>query len=166
LTLASDAHLGESEAFPGLSVVGGQLAVRAGPPILTLGEKTEVELIPFESGLHADMSAGSVHFSAAENELVEVHALDAIVRPAGALATQSFVTILVPDALQITAVHGNLAFSYRDEFRKLPQGQTERIYLHDSTGSSNTGAGSEGPQKPGIHEAIRSENGDESPAKP
>jgi hypothetical protein len=131
------------------------------------------------------MSAGSVHFSAAENEFVEMHALDAMVRPAGSSATQALVTILGPNVLQLTAELGALEFRCRDEFRNLPEGQTYRIYLDGPTGSSDSGTGSENPQKPGkppkatyyivgvgvagaaawgIHEALRSENGEESPA--
>jgi hypothetical protein len=193
LTLASHAKLGESTAFPGLSVFDGErlvteadgrLALRAGHSYITLGEKTEAELIQVDGGVHVDMNAGSVHFSSAASELVEVHTGDAIIRPASAQATQALVTLVGLKVLQITAEHGNSSFSYRDELRNLPEGQTYRIYLdarsEADTSASGTqpasapgrltyffvGAGAAGGAAWGIEHALRSGNAPISPAKP
>ena len=193
LTLASHAKLGESTAFPGLSVFDGErliteadgrLAVRTGHSFITLGEKTEAELIQIDGGVHVDMKAGSIHFSSAEGELVEVHTGDAMIGPASTQPTQALVTLLAPKVLQITAERGNLNFSYRNELRNLPEGQTYRIYL-DAPSEADTsvsgtqpasapgrltyfivGAGAAGGAAWGIDHALRSGSAPISPAKP
>ncbi|MGB7728215.1 MAG: hypothetical protein WBL50_09300 [Candidatus Acidiferrum sp.] len=194
LTLATHAHLDEAAAFPGLSVFEGErlsteaegrLSVRLGHSVLTLGEKTEVVLVPLADTLHVDMSVGSLRFSAAQNEAIEVHVQEAIVRQASTQATQASVTILAPKVLQITAERGNLNFVYQDEFRVLPEGQTYRLYLDSpseppdatSVGSAKShsskrvgyfivGAGVAGLAAWTIHDALRSSNPPISPAKP
>ena len=194
LTLATHAHLDEAVAFPGLSVfegerlsteAGGRLGVRAGHSILTLGEKTELEIISVDGGMHVDMSSGSMHFSAREQEVVEVHVEDATVRPASSQPSQAWVTMLAPRVLQITAERGSLDFSCRDEFRNLPEGQTYRIYLDSPTGPEGVdatgvqkagrarkvtyfilGAGAAGAISWGIYDALSSGNLPISPAKP
>ncbi len=194
LTLATHAHLNEAMAFPGLSVFEGErlstdgegrLGVRAGHSILTLGPKTEVELVSINGGLHVDMSFGALHFSGAENEIVEVHAEDAILGPASTRPTQGTVIIVSSKVLQITTERGSLNFSCHGEFRNLPEGQTYQIYL-DAPGESQeaTSAGMEkagvatkvtyfivsagvaGTIAWGVHNALKSENLPISPAKP
>jgi hypothetical protein len=120
--------------------------VRAGHSTITLAAKTELTLIPIGGGVHVDMDAGSLYFSAAENELVEVHAQEALLRPEAAQPTQARITILAPKVVQISAVHGGLNFSYREEFRNLPEGQTHRTYLDagDEPQVANGSAGLKG----------------------
>jgi hypothetical protein len=115
----------------------GRLAVRVGQSMLTLGANTEVELVPISGGVHVDMELGSLNFSAAANEAVEVHARDAIVRPATNYPTHASVTIVAPNVLQIAAEQGLLNFSYRAESRDLPPGHTYRVYLDDPDGTVN-----------------------------
>lgn len=197
LTIATHAYLEGAVAFPGLSVfeaerlsteAEGRLGIRAGRSVLTLGEKTEVWLIPLNGGLHVDMSQGSVHFAVAEHEPIEIHAADTIVSTAGMQAVQGSVTLLGPKILQITAERGDLNFGFQQEYRRLPQGQTYRIYLDGGPGTSDgtapssvgpstkagpgkaiyfiVGAGVGGATAWGIHEALRSGNAPISPAKP
>jgi len=194
LTEANRAHLDDADAFPGLSVFEGEhlsteaegrLALRAGHSTLALSGNTEVTLHPISGGLHVDLSAGSLYFSAAENEAVEVHAEEALIRPEGSLPTQATVTILSPKVLQITARRGVLNFSYRQEFRNLPGGETYRIYLDAPSGRGKAaevvagkagdaskvtyfivGAGVGSITAWGIHAALSSGNEPISPAKP
>jgi hypothetical protein len=98
------------------------------------------------------MSIGSLHFSGVENTSVEVHAEDALIWPAGPQPTQGSIVIVAPKLLQITAEHGNLNFSYRDEFRTLPEGQTFRIYLDSPTGPDDASVG--GGQKARIGSKV------------
>jgi len=193
LTLASRAHLGDAEAFCGLSVfegerlstdVQGRLSLRVGHSIVTLAGKTEAALVLIEKGVHVDMSAGSIHLSVAEGETVEIHADDAIVRPAATQATQATVTILGPNLLQIAAESGPVNFSYREESRNLPAGQIYRIDLDERDGVPDVSLG--GTRKPsngskvgyfivgaaagggawGIEELIKSKSSAISPANP
>jgi hypothetical protein len=150
LTIASHAHLDESVAFPGLSVFDGerlstdaegQLGVRAGRSTIALAAKTDVTLIQMGGGMHVDMAAGSLYFSVPENEAIEVHVEEAMLRPDSTQPTQARVSIFAPKVLQITAVHGGLNFNYHEEFQNLPEGQTYRIYL-DSPAEPQIAAGS------------------------
>src|ERR1700740_52450 len=194
LTEANHAHLDDADAFPGLSVFEGEhlsteaegrLALRAGRSTLALSGKTEVTLHPISGGLHVDLSAGSLYFSAAENEAVEVDAEEAMIRPENSQPTQATVTILSPKVLQVSARHGGLSFSYRAEFRNLPAGETYRIYLDAPAGPSVAseaalgkaggaskvnyfivGAGVGGVGAWGIHAATSSGDVPISPAKP
>lgn len=149
LTEANHAHLDDADAFPGLSVFEGEhlsteaegrLALRAGHSTLALSGSTEVTLHPISGGLHVDLSGGSLYFSSAANEAVEVHAEGAMLRPESNQPTQAVVTILAPKVLQISARRGGLNFSYRDEFRNLPEGETYRIYLDAPGERRNTAA--------------------------
>jgi hypothetical protein len=194
LTQANHAHVDEAVAFPGISVFEGEhlsteaegrLGVRVGHSTLTLGGNTDVALIRIDSGVHVDMSAGSLHFSGAENEVMEVHVAEALLRPESNQPTQALVTILAPKVLQITARHGGLNFTYRQEFQNLPEGETYRIYLDApaepqsaaGTGTQKAGnarkvayyivgAGLGGVAAWGIHEAVASGNAPISPVKP
>lgn len=194
LTLANRAYLNEAAAFPGLSVFegevlstgpGGQMGIRAGHSTLTLAAKTEATLVSIPGGVHVDLSAGSIHFSSEQNEWVEVHAEEALLRPESNQPTQASVSILVPKVLQITTKHGGLTFSYRQEFRNLPEGETYRIYL-DAPGEAGSdagvsvqkagipgkvayfivGAGVAGVAAWGVREALSPGNNPISPAKP
>ncbi len=194
LTVANHAHLDEAAAFPGLSVFEGELlsteaegrlGVRVGHSTLALAGNTEVTLYPISGGMHVDMSAGSLYFSGAENEAIEVHVAEALLRPESNQPTQAVITILAPKVLQVTARHGGLNFTYRQEFRNLPEGETYRIYLDAPAeaqvaagiGSQKAGvagkvayfimgAGAGGVTGWGLHAAGTSGNGPISPAKP
>jgi hypothetical protein len=91
-------------------------------------------LVPIEKGVHVDVSSGSIHFSAAENDAAEIPADDAIVRLAASQATQAGVTILGSNLLQIAAERGTLNFSYREESRNLPAQYRYRVYLDERDG--------------------------------
>lgn len=67
------------------------------------------------------MDLGSLNFSAAANEAVEVHARDAIVRTASKSATHASVTIVAPNVLRIAAEQGLPNFSYRADLATLRQ---------------------------------------------
>lgn len=194
LTLANHAHLDEAVASPGLTVFGGEqlstdatglMAVREGRSTIALGGSTKAALLPISSGMHIDLTAGTIYLSAAENEVVEVHAEEALLRPEYNQLTQAQIAILAPKVLQVTAPHGGLNLRYREEFRNLPEGETYRIYL--DAPAEPQGAAGAGGQKPwiprkvtyfilgagavgltiwGIHEAMGSGNQPISPAKP
>jgi hypothetical protein len=69
LTLADRAYIEEGAAYPGLSVFEGEhlstgregrLGLRSGQSTLALGANAEVTLFKPDSGIHVDLSAGSV----------------------------------------------------------------------------------------------------------
>lgn len=138
LTQAYQAHVDEAQAFPGLSIFEGEqlstekqgrIVVRAGRSTLTLAESTEAAVFRVTGGIHIDLTAGSVHCSGAKGEVLEVHVAEALLRVGSNQATEAVITLLAPKVLQVTARKGGLNFTYRDEFRFLPEGETYRIYL-------------------------------------
>jgi len=182
-------------AFPGLSVfsderlsteASGKLGLRVGGTALTLSGNTTSTLHRINGGLHVDMTSGSLFFASPENAIVEVHAEGALLRPAKNQLTQAEVRIFAAHVLQVTALRGDLAFTYGEEFRVIPEGETYRVYLDSPTDSQNpAGAGAPPAHVSrkvaffiiaggaaaaltawGIHELIESSNGPESPAKP
>ena len=89
------------------------------------------------------MAGDSLYFFSPENEAVDVHVEEAMLRPDSSLPMQARISIFAPRVLQVSTVRGGLNFSYRDEFRNLPEGQTYRIYL-DAPVEPQIAAGSGG----------------------
>ena len=196
LTRASDAHLNALPAFVGLSViedenisteVEGKLGVRIGSVMLALSGNSSATLHRISGGTHVDLESGWLYFSSPANSCVEIHAIDALLRPAKNQPTQARVRIDSPRELQVSAIRGDLLSTFQDESKIIPQGKTYQINL-DSEGATQKPAGSAGrapssmpPTKIaifvvvgvasglaawGIHDLIESSNGPESPAKP
>jgi hypothetical protein len=118
-----------------------------------------------------------------------VHAEGALLRPHGGHHVQAPVLIFAPKILQITARQGSVDFSYRKEFRILPEGKTYRIYLESKDGPGTPPPRGSGTEKTGLstgtkvayfilagvgaglaawglRDLIESRDGVESPAKP
>ena len=196
LTRASEAHLDALPAFVGLSVFEGEsistdqegrLGIRIGSVMLALSGSSSATLHRISGGTHVDMQSGWLYFSSPANARVEVHASDSLLRPAKNQSTQARIRIDTPHQLQVSAIHGDLLFTYQDESRIIPEGKSYQINL-DSEGAAQKPAGSGGGSPPsmsptkiaifvvagaasglaawGIHELIESSNGPESPAKP
>lgn len=203
VTQATGAHLSASEAFAGLSVFEGEgmsteedgkITARVGASVLSLPEKSSVTVQKSGDGVHVELEAGGLFFSAKAENPVEVHAEEALLRPRAGMNAQADVTIFAPKVLQITAKQGDLDFSYGEEFRVLPAGQTYRIYLESAAGEPGQGPAGAGAGKDetrnagwstgtkvaffivaaagaglaawGIHDWVDSHHGMESPAKP
>jgi len=193
LTQAHLAHVDEALAFPGLSVFEGEqlttdaqgrIGVRIGHAVLTLAGNTSAVLFHITGGIHVDVETGSVYFNGAPGEVAEMHVGDAFLRTATKEASQVRLIILAPNVLQVTAQKGGLNFSYRQEFRYLPEGLTYRIYLDapaepqmDAVDAAKAGIAGKvayfimggaaaGAAAWGIHEIVAGGNPPISPAKP
>lgn len=198
VTLAYGAHLNASDAFAGLSVFDGEslstdaegeLSARIGNSVVTLIELSTATLQRNRQGAHVDLDSGSVYVWSGENNPLEVHAQNALLRPHGAGQTKAQVLVYAPKTLQITTRQGSMDFFYGKEFRVLPEGQTYRIYLESEAEPQDpAGAGSDAQKAGmstgtkvayfilagagaglaawGIHDLIESHSGVESPAKP
>jgi len=138
LTQASGAHLDDQAASPGLSVFEGErvqtdsdgrASLRFGGSSLALLGNSEATLTRVSRGLHIDLSTGTVRFAANASQIVEVHAEDATIRSQDGKLSDATISILQPKVLQIETRRGSLDFTYRQEFRNLPEGQVYRIYL-------------------------------------
>jgi hypothetical protein len=75
------------------------------------------------------MESGWSYFSSPANSSLEVHAIDALLRPAKNQPIQARVRIYTRQALRISAIRGDLLLTYRDESRIIPEGRTCQINL-------------------------------------
>ena len=100
------------------------------------------------------MSAGSLFFSAAKDQRIEIHLEEATLWPEGKQPTQAWVAILSPRVLQITAHRGGLDFTYHQEFRNLPEGETYRIYLDAPSEPQSPAEVGSGGRKTGIASKV------------
>ena len=193
LTQAYQAHVDEALAFPGLSVFDGEelsteqqgrISVRVGHSLLSLAGNTSATVFHITGGVHVDLTAGSLHFNGASGEVAEMHVGDALLRTVSKLAAQARITILAPNVLQVTAQKGGVNFSYREEFRYLPEGQTYRINLDapaepqvDAVSNARRGITGKvayfimggavgGGAVWGIHEGVAAGNPPISPSRP
>ena len=135
LTRACDAHLNALPAFVGLSViedenisteVEGKLGVRIGSVMLALSGNSSATLHRISGGTHVNLESGWLYFSSPANSCVEIHAIDALLRPAKNQPTQARVRIDSPRELQVSAIRSDLLFTFQDESKIIPQGKPIR----------------------------------------
>ena len=180
-------------AFVGLSVfegesisaeVEGKLGVRIGSVALALWGNSSATLHRMSGGTHVDMESGWSYFSSPANSSLEVHAIEALLRPAKNQPTQARVRNYTR---QVSAIRGDLLLTYRDESRIIPEGRTCPINLDPESatqkpaGSARVNSSSMSRSKIaifaaagvacglaawGIHGLSESSSGPESPAKP
>jgi len=192
---ASDAFTGLS-VFPGELISTdeeGKAMVRIGSSAATLSESSSATLESSGDGAHIDLISGTIFLSSSEKNPLEAHAEDAMLRPHTKRSTQAQIQIFAPKVLQISTRAGSVDIFYHDEYHVLPAGQTYRIYLESESepqGPAGAGSGHEdgtrkggmshatkvtffilgapgaGAAAWGIHDAIESHNGVESPVKP
>ena len=182
LTIAYQARVDEAAAFAGLSIFDGEelstdaqgrVSMRVEHSVLSLGGNTSAVVYRIDDGVHVDLESGSVYFHGAMGEAAEMHVGEALLRTVGQPEAQAGVSLVGPKILQVTAQKGGVNFSYREEFRFLPEGQTYRIYLDapgepqtgSTTGAAKTGTGTKvayfivgaavaGGLAAGIHAAV------------
>jgi hypothetical protein len=117
---ASGAHLNAMPAFVGLSVFEGESistevalkGVRIGSVMLALSGNRSATLHRISGGTHVDMESAWLYFSSPANSSVEVQASDALLRPAKNQPTRARVRIYKQHVLQISAIRGDLLFTY------------------------------------------------------
>ena len=196
LTRAFEARLNALPAFVGLSVfegesistdLEGRLGVRIGNVMLAFSGSSGATLHRISGGTHIDLESGWLYFSSPANSCVEIHALDALLRPAKNQPTQARIRIDTPHGLPVAAIRGDLLFSYQDESRIISEGKTYQINLDSETATQKPAGTAGGAPSSltrtkiaifvvigaasglaawGIHDLIESSNGPESLAKP
>ena len=141
VTQARDANLGSGPVSPGttlydgdhLSTQGdGALTLRSGTSMLYLYRESRVTLraIPNNAkGTEADLSAGTLLFSASQVTAIDVCANDAHIRAAANVPTVGQVSITGPKTLYVFANHGALAISYHGESDVISEGESYRVVL-------------------------------------
>jgi hypothetical protein len=151
ITQASDANLGTGPLSVGTSIYDGDrlstdadgaLTFRGPAAILYLSHDSRMTLRRIGSrsiGARADLSAGTLAFTAAKAADIEIFANAARIHAIADTPTIGQVTIIDPKTLYIYARQGSLYFSYEDESGLIPEGKSYRVILDppdDSTRDS------------------------------
>ncbi len=141
VTQARDANLGSGPVSPGTTLYDGDrlstqdngaLTLRSGTSMLYLSRESRVTLraIPnYARGTEADLSAGSVVFSASQVTAIDVCANDAHIRAAANVPTVGQISITGPKTLYVFANHGSLAISYHGDNDVISEGESYRVIL-------------------------------------
>jgi hypothetical protein len=99
-------------------------------------------------GTQANLSAGTLVFTASHLSSLEIFADSAHIRAAVDTTAVGQVTVIGPKTLYIYARQGALLFSYEDETEVIPEGKAYRVTL-DPRDDSTTAASKPGaPQQP------------------
>lgn len=155
---AERAHVGEAAASAGSTIFEGdrlstepdgllRIAIPAltlqlgGQSALVLGRAVDPE------GIVAELASGTVLFSATPTCSIVIAANEALVRPAGNVATVAHVRMVNPRELRIYAQRGTLEFSYRGESETIQEGKSYRVII-DPTETEVAALGSDPPTKP------------------
>jgi hypothetical protein len=111
---------------------GGMLRLRGDAVTLDLAEESAVTVRSRTNGaqyMEAELSKGTLVFSATQAAAVEIRALGTLTRPTADARTIGQVSITGPKELRIHARRGALQFSYRGETRIIAEGESYRVIL-------------------------------------
>lgn len=127
---------------------GGMLLLRSGAAILELSEESAMTVRGKGNGApgtEAELSEGTLVFSAARAEALEVVAFEARICPLANARTIAQVSVREPKELRIYARRGALQFLYQGQTETIAEGAAYRVILDppqdDSKNKSPTKAG-------------------------
>lgn len=153
VTQARDADLGGGPVSPGATLYDGDrlsteptgaLTLRSRTSMLYLSRETRVTLraIPNNANAtEADLSAGTLRFSASQATAIDICAEGAHIRAAANAPTVGQVSIAKPKILYVSANLGALTISYQGESGVIGAGESYRVILDpdDSSAKSDPG---------------------------
>ena len=128
---------------------GGLLLLRDGATMLELAEESVLIVRSRTNGAQgteAEVSMGTLVFSAARADTLEIVAMEARIRPIKDARTVAQVSITGPKELRIYARRGSLECSYREEKETIAEGAAYRVILDPAE---------DDPQKKGAVKAGR-----------
>ena len=138
VTQASGANLSNARISTGASVYDGDsfstssagiLRVRAGAAQVYLASQSGFTLHAAQGGTIAQLSSGTLVFSSAKANAMEIEAVKARIRPAADGPTVAQIGVVGPRTLEVRARRGNLQFSYNGETELIPEGSAFRVVL-------------------------------------
>lgn len=159
ITQASDANLGTGPLSVGTSIYDGDrlstdadgaLTFRGPAAMLYLAHDSRITLRrvsgkPFAT--HADMSTGTLAFTASKAASLEIFADAARIRAVADTPTVGQVTVIDPKTLYIYARQGALYFSYEDESELIPEGKSYRVILDPPDDSTHDSGDARSPNR-------------------
>jgi hypothetical protein len=160
---AEHAHLGQVAASVGSTIydgddvssdLGGTLVVTARNVAFELAPQSSVTIrrqSTHDGEMLAELTAGRLVFSAAQNASFAVMANDASIRPSGNAPAVAYVRIINKRELHISARRGAVEFSYRGKSEVVREGKNFKVVLDPSdqelAAASESGQG-QNPAKP------------------
>jgi hypothetical protein len=141
---AHRAHVNTSAASEGTTAYDGDhfsteaegtLRLRSEAAALDLAEESELHVRSTGNGVQeiaVELIKGTVVFSTAHQDVVEIVAREARIRPAAEARTIAQVSVIGPNELRIYARRGPLQFSFRGGSETVAEGKSYRVILDPS----------------------------------
>jgi hypothetical protein len=158
---AEQAQLGSAKAAVGATVypgdtlateVGGTMRLKVGSAQIYLLSASAATLAENSSFAHAVVNRGTVGFSSANTEPLELETPLGIVRPASG-PTYGQVTLIGPREMIVSAYRGDLIVDYNGELHTIPEGKSYRVSL-DLDPAAPPNAAAQGPYGSGVKPAV------------
>ena len=138
VVLATNAHLDSADAAMGANVyasdaletsVGGTLRLKVGTGQLYLLSESEAELVPGEVTAHAKLLRGTMGFSAAASDGIEIETPVGMVRAADGQRVFGQVTLMGAREMIVTSYTGTLVVEREGEEHVIAEGKTFEVSL-------------------------------------
>jgi hypothetical protein len=154
VVLAQNAHLDSADAAMGANVyagdaldtaAGGTLRLKVGTGQLYLMSESAAQFVPAENGAHAKLVRGTIGFSAAASDGIEIETPVGIVRAADGQRAFGQVMLMSPREMIVTSYTGTLVVERDGEEHVINEGKTFDVSLPPSDSA---------PQKYGVTPAF------------
>ena len=138
VTQAAGANVNSSTVSAGATVFDGDsftttptglLRVRAIAAQLYLAGQSNLKLHAASGGTLAQLSGGTLVFSSARANAMDVEVAQAHIRPASDQPTVAQISLVGPKQIDVRATRGSLQFSYNGESQIIPEGSAYRFVL-------------------------------------
>jgi len=138
VTQAAGANINSSGVSAGATVFDGDyftttptglVRVRAGAAQFYLAGQSNLKLRAASGGTLAQLVAGTLVFSSAKVDAMDVEVAEAHIRPASDQPTVAQISVSGPKQIDIRATRGSLQFLYKGESKIIPEGSAYRFVL-------------------------------------
>jgi len=138
VTQAAGANINSSGVSSGATVFDcdyftttptGLVRVRAGAAQFYLAGQSNLKLRAASGGTLAQLVAGTLVFSSAKVDAMDVEVAEAHIRPASDQPTVAQISVSGPKQIDIRATRGSLQFLYKGESKIIPEGSAYRFVL-------------------------------------
>jgi hypothetical protein len=117
----------------------GLMRLRVGAAQLYLYASSTATLAGNANAVVADLAQGTIGFSSAGNEAIEVRAEQAVIRPKTSQPTHARVTVVSPNQLIVSSYRGPLELRVGDEVYLIPELTSYRVDITSEDQGSGSG---------------------------
>jgi len=141
VTRATRANVAHADVSTGATVLDGDLLttasdgllrVRVGAAQFYLASQSSLNLQSAPGGAVARLASGTVVFSSAKVEAMDVEVAQAHIRPSGDQPTVAQISVVGAKAIDVRAQRGTVQFSYRGQTQLVQEGTANRFVLDPS----------------------------------